>query len=605
MKSRAVKNRFATTLMQELAPYPDRIAGSLRDTLGIVLALVLAMTLRIPGISLALALLFLMQRERPGLTLRIGIQIFMGAFLACIATFFWVQITDGTEIMRFLGVVCVVFLSAFLMAATTSPLFWTIFGFYGFVDLAGWDAHRSANAIVNASLSNLASLALVVLSAVAVEYLFGSRHPLQELDRELKKRLKALELFFRALSEPGTTSRSQDLRSARHQLIQYAHASDLYLNELYDRIKDTGEWSSAGAIGIHYRIGLLTRVLKKSVPLGFHLSRPLAVEDRDACLYITEICKGSPIQNLRKRPTPTTAILGEIEREVERYAQSLPPDDRQSLSEPRKLPRYPRRLSDHFLPDAFTSTGAVFYALKLTFAATICYMLYNAFAWPGILTCVVTVLFTGLSSTGAMRQKQFYRFIGAAVGGMLAIATVSLLFPNMDSITALTLVVAPIAFLSGWVLRSRQIGYVGVQIGFAFFLTALPGFSAATQIAPARDRVIGIGLGILVMWFVFDQLWPARTSDALNDILNRIHRATSQIEELLPQPPSVQRRQAFARLRELVSGELFNMQQLEGAAYFEGGRHRREEVRRSRHLVQEIEEQSARFYGTALHFSEL
>ncbi|MEG9436276.1 FUSC family protein [Edaphobacter sp. HDX4] len=608
MRSRTSRNRFAATIRRELAPYPGRLTGSLRDTLGIVMALTLAMTWRVPGISLALALLFLMQRERPGLTLRVAVQIFLGALLACIASLFWVQITDGTEIMRFVGVVCGVFVAAFLMAASTNPLFWTIFGFYGFVDLAGWDAHRTANAIVSASLSNVASLGLVVLCAVAVEYAFGTRHPVEDLDRELKKRLKALELFFAALSRSESVSQRDELRSARQLLIQFAHAGDSYLNQLYDRVKDSGEPTQI-SLGIRYRIALLTHVLQRSVPLGFRRVSPPTEDDRDSCRYIAEICRNLHEQRAhatpRAQPARSSVLLGEIQLEMIRYAQSLHPDSVTPQFEYARATKNPPKPFTHLLPDAFTSPAAAFYALKLTLAATLCYILYNAIAWPGILTCVVTVLFTGLSSTGAMRQKQFYRFVGAAIGGSLAIATVSLLFPNTDSITALILIVAPVAFISGWVLRSRQIGYVGVQIGFAFFLTALPGFSAATQIAPARDRVIGIGLGILVMWFIFDQLWPTRTSDALIAIYGRIHQAASQIEELLLQPASGERQRTFARLRSIVSEELSNMQQLDSAAHFEGGRHRKQELRRSRRIMQEIEEQSARFYSAALRISEV
>jgi hypothetical protein len=58
------------------------------------------MTLRIPGIALALSLLFLLQRERPGLTLRSAAQILGGGATACAATLFWVQITDGTDFAR-------------------------------------------------------------------------------------------------------------------------------------------------------------------------------------------------------------------------------------------------------------------------------------------------------------------------------------------------------------------------------------------------------------------------------------------------------------------------------------------------------------------------
>ena len=86
------------------------------------------------------------------------------------------------------------------------------------------------------------------------------------------------------------------------------------------------------------------------------------------------------------------------------------------------------------------------------------------------------------------------------------------LFPNMDSITSLVVVVAAVAFLSAWVIRSPYMGTVGTQIGFAFFLTTLQGFGATTQIATARDRVFGVLLGVIVMWFIFDQIWPTRTS---------------------------------------------------------------------------------------------
>ena len=240
------------------------------------------------------------------------------------------------------------------------------------------------------------------------------------------------------------------------------------------------------------------------------------------------------------------------------------------------------------------------YALKLTLAAMLCYVFYNAIAWPGILTCVVTVIFTGLSSTGAMKQKQLYRFAGAAIGGILGIATVSLLFPNMDSVTALVGVVAAVALLSAWILRSPRIGYVGVQIGFAFFLTTLPGFGPATLIAPARDRVIGIAVGILVMWFIFDQLWPVRTSAALKQVLRRIQNSAITLRRALTVGNPAEALQTLMNLRAAVSFELAAAQQLEFAAQFEFGQGHKRELAASRRLVRQIESAAEEFYGQAI-----
>jgi multidrug resistance protein MdtO len=202
-----------------------------------------------------------------------------------------------------------------------------------------------------------------------------------------------------------------------------------------------------------------------------------------------------------------------------------------------------------------------------------------------------------------MKQKQAYRFFGTVIGGVFAIAAESLLFPNMDSITSLVCMVAVVAFVSGWVLRSPHIGSVGIQIGFAFFLTTLQGFSATTQIATARDRVIGVTLGTLVMWFIFDQMWPTRTSHALNQILRRTQDAAFQLDKIdLRHKPQIFA-QRLSRLRVTVSLDLASMQQLESAAYFDFGRGHLRELAQSRTLVRKIEAAASEFYTEALRQS--
>jgi multidrug resistance protein MdtO len=94
----------------------------------------------------------------------------------------------------------------------------------------------------------------------------------------------------------------------------------------------------------------------------------------------------------------------------------------------------------------------------------------------------------------------------------------------MDSITSLTVLIAVIAFISAWVAGGRQFSYVGLQIGFAFYLVAFEDFHAPTELAPARDRLIGILLALIVMWFVFDQIWPVRTVTAMRRSLASILR---------------------------------------------------------------------------------
>ena len=496
------------------------------------------------------------------------------------------------------------------MVATAKPLFWTMFSFYGFVDLAGWDTHRAADEIVTTSLYNLAALAIVVSFAVVVEYLFGTRHPAEDLRQEMQKRATALERFFAALAKESPERGSTQFRALHNVLVQYAHAGDLYLNELCVRVWDSSHGLSTVPLAIQYRIGLITRVIEKSVLLGFHSLHQEGPDDRSASLAIADLCvslqEPGAARDVCELAPSVPVPLREILVELQQYAATLrAAESHVPLPSQAAFPTAPApaRTFPFFLPGVFDSPYAAFYALKLTLAATVCYVVYNAIAWPGILTCVITVLFTGLSSTGAMKQKQLYRFSGAAIGGILGIATVALLYPNMDSITSLVVVVAGVAILSAWVLRCPRISYVGVQIGFAFFLTALPGFRATTQIAPARDRVIGVALGILVMWFIFDQLWPTRTSHALERVLLSIGKATSQLSAARQSSSGRLEKFAFERLRAGVSLELTNVQQLEFAAHFEAGRQRKRELARSRRLIRQIEFSAAEFYRLARQVS--
>jgi multidrug resistance protein MdtO len=139
-------------------------------------------------------------------------------------------------------------------------------------------------------------------------------------------------------------------------------------------------------------------------------------------------------------------------------------------------------------------------------------------------------LIAGLSTTGAFKQKILFRLAGALIGGLiLGIGCTAFLFPEMDSITSLVVLVSVLAFGSAWIANGRQFSYVGLQIIFAFYLVAFEDFSAPTQLTPARDRLIGILLALAVMWIVFDVLWPVRTVTAMRQSLASMLRSEAEL----------------------------------------------------------------------------
>src|SRR3954468_5619699 len=58
-----------------------------------------------------------------------------------------------------------------------------------------------------------------------------------------------------------------------------------------------------------------------------------------------------------------------------------------------------------FVPDAFTNSAHVHFALKVTFAAMFCYIVYEAIDWTGIHTAFITCTFVALESTEATLYK--------------------------------------------------------------------------------------------------------------------------------------------------------------------------------------------------------
>src|SRR5882724_1720532 len=164
-----------------------------------------------------------------------------------------------------------------------------------------------------------------------------------------------------------------------------------------------------------------------------------------------------------------------------------------------------------FVPDAFTNPAHVHFALKVTFAAMFCYIVYEAIDWSGIHTAFITCTFIALESTEATLYKGTLRFVGCLIGGALALFSIVFLMPHMETIASLVVVVACASAVAGWVAAgSERISYAGLQMAFAFFYSVFQGYAPDTDLDNVRNRVVGILFGLVVTGFVFRYIWPER-----------------------------------------------------------------------------------------------
>jgi multidrug resistance protein MdtO len=209
-------------------------------------------------------------------------------------------------------------------------------------------------------------------------------------------------------------------------------------------------------------------------------------------------------------PSPlAAAVVAELRAALTGFAESPPPGP---PPEPDVNPG-----GGFFLSDAFTNPVHVQYALKTTAAAMFCYVVYSLLDWSGIHTSLITCYIVSLHTTAETVEKLTLRILGCLVGAAAGIAAIVFLIPNFTSIGALIAIVALAAFVSAWIAAGGpRISYIGFQLAFAFFLCVIQGSGPAFDMTIARDRVIGIVFGNLVVAVIFTLVSPVSVAGRID-----------------------------------------------------------------------------------------
>ncbi len=519
------------TFWQDLQPTPGRLNNTMRMVLSSTILLVLVLVLQMPFANYGLYIIFVIGRESPSVSLRTGILSALILASAIAIELGVVILSDNDPMARVLSVIVVTFLSGMASVCTSLPVVGWMLGFFYCLLIAFWEGHAAEDVLVKNSLRLLAVAALAVACAVAVEYIFGTRSPAKRLVDEFRMRYRALEQMFDLYAQDATPKQRYD---AGARVSRLAAAGQMEMMNLYNQIVDRDLDSGTLPIGTRVRITMLAELMDTSAAFGLQSKSLDDLEFRERCARVAEQCRRlipAPITQAANAQVPRlqsqNTLLDRVEVSI-RSIMSMPVD--LGGAKNKQLAVLPSKKVPFLIPGAINSRDNVAFALKISLCATFCYILYHAIDWPGTSTSVSTVMVAGLTTTGAMKQRLAFRLLGAVIGGLLlGIGATAFLFPYMDSITSLTILIACIAFVAGWISGGAKYGYIGLQLVFAFYLVAFEGFSAPTQLAPARDRCAGILFAIIVMWFVFDQVWPIRTVTAMRRGLASVLRSGANL----------------------------------------------------------------------------
>lgn len=492
----------------ELAPTHGRMAGSLRTTLAATIATLLLLMLRIPGMMYGVFLIFLVSYETPYLTFKRSLIAISLQGFGAISALCLISVTGDSPLAKVLGIAVCAFIAAFIRATAVryiQPLDFAIFAIAAFYN---FDIGLHVNQAVEMSLWPVAAGVLSVGCKVAIEYIFTRRNPYHDLYREIDARFLALEKIFLLYR---FNCDAQELQSQITQVRSYAFMGQGKMLRLLQEVDERHKKEFAHKI-VPASIPVLARLLDLMAAYAVHHAPgelPIAARERmDRFAQAMNLMRKAKWEQAKEllyacSPSPVGELV-QLEHSlrtlVSFYAGGHNASSSASASaEPLALEN-PRWL----VPDCFSNPEYALYAFKVSLCATICNVIYNALAWPGISTAVTTVLVAGLSTSGASNQKLIFRFLGSTLGGVICgLGCIVFVFPYADSALPFLLSIAAVTWIAAWVSRSPHFSYIGLQIAFSFYLTVLTDFSAPTQMSPARDRLVGILLALVVMLLVF------------------------------------------------------------------------------------------------------
>jgi len=565
-------------LKDELSPYPGRTALVARMVIAATLVMVICMVFRIPYAFQGSIYALIVSRESSQATFKSAASILsmtgIGAAYLLASAWFVISI----PMLHLLWVIASFFLGFYAISTIKNFGASSTFAIVICIGVPLWDRHLSAETNVEDTLWLCLASAIGVVVTVGVETLFSEIKPGEDIVAGITDRLGAVENLAACFATDSPCDQPQA------NVVLLAMVGTSMLRRTLQR--------SVYAPNYVELMGAVTALTGRLVDLAANVTSPIKLsdEDREQVRLLAEnvgsvrsaLAQRTPLLNASRLPQKdvphTIPLLTEMENTIQLMKDVL--TGSQSLRVFAPQPSNGDPPPSFIVRDAFTNLKHIQFALKGCLTASLCYIIYNGVDWPGISTAVTTCFLTALSTVGSSRQKQVLRISGAVVGGFLiGMGSQIFILPYLDSIAGFTILfVVVTAFASWFMTSSPRLSYFGVQIGVAFCLIHLNSFAIEPSLSIARDRVVGILFGLIMMWLVFDQLWEA---SALSDMKRAFLSAVRLLAQFAREPISKDYNVAAERsysLREAINSNFDSVRASADGVLFEFGPSRQRDL---------------------------
>ena len=594
---------FWNFLKNELAPYPGRAWVVARVTISATLVMLLVMTFQIPNGFLGAIFTLFLSRENPTATLVAGLQgNCRFSVLATVYTLIGAAMLVDDPLTHFLGVGISLFVSFFLISITNDYGTAVAFGFTIAGAIPLWDRNTlNVNDRVENTLWLGGVVAMGIVVAIVVEYVFRRVHPTTDLTEGIEARLQTVESVLRC----AAAERPLDSVSEK-RLSLYARVGTSRLRRLIVRSQYSAHFKA--------QLGTAVALVGQLVDVAANFRRAL-----------TERAKPAEADDLASHIDPADKARCErLADEIEMLGKDLvlrrlpAKIQRPAQEEPSKLPflsAMERIVA--LIPEAFSGSSTIeeFAASAFgrradprTFSPPTrfpipptCNLPCAARSRPWPVTSSTRRL-TGRGSVLRWRLVSSPRFPPSAHRGRSkscgsegrSLAALSLAWERRSlcchtstrlpaSLSCLWLVTA----ISSWIATaSARLSYLGVQLALAFYLINLQEFTIQTSLSIARDRVFGVLLGLMSMWLIYDRLWVKNALDEMQTVFARNLEMFAELAEQLLEKDQIKAIKRIRQLRDQLNAGFQAVTAQADAVLFEFGPSRqrklqiREDVRR-------------------------
>jgi len=559
----------------ELAPYPGRWSLVTRMVIAATLSMMVIVTFRIPYGAIGVNCAFILSRENLTSTAKSGFYFVLAFAAWAVLTPIGARMFASIPITHFLWEGVTVLLCFFLLKTLTNfPLSAGVV-VVATATMAIWYLPGPAELNVELTLWQILATSIGALITFLVElvfHYFSSQDPLLD---GIDDRLRVIEVMLHDYGKEASVA-----SSVVKLLTQYAVTGTGMLRQQIAR----NHCDALTRMKMSALVSLLSRSIDVSAALvstGGEIDLSAREGAEKLASRISEVRKairsGSLSSSARKAPqtdyVPT--LLCELNVAVGLMESVLATNSALdpglvSLDEAGAEKRI-------FVEDAFTNPEYLKYALAGTAASMLCYVIYVGLHWPGISTAVTTCVLTALSDVGSSRQKQILRIAGAAIGGFaLGLGSQMFVLPYIDSIVGLAMLFAFATGVSAYVATSSpKLSYAGLQMAFAFYLINVTDFSISLDLTIARDRALGVLLGIGAMWLVFERLYSRSASVEMVAHFARATRLVARLTRSTEREGNQAEINRIWAVRNGVSALFLSVNVESDAVPFEGGPQRR------------------------------